>query len=696
MLRGQTNAILQPDSSYRAAGWLGAVFICVATFSAYCNSFTVPFLFDDESSILNNTTIRSLRPIATVLQTPGDGATASGRPLVNLSFALNYYLGRLEPFGYHLLNLVIHILGGITLFGLLRRIIPVVSPERNPGQIPAVKRDVFYVSLTTAVIWTVHPLQTESVTYISQRAESLMGLFYLLTLYCFVRGALPSRRSQSHSSQSTGPRGYHLRLSLLPGNIWYVLSIAACALGAASKEVIVTAPVVVLLLDWFYLSETFRVAWRRHWPVYAGYLCVWVALICLVATTGSRGGTVGSNSRLGWSSYALLQISAVARYLRLSFWPQFLVFDYGHALIVSPFQFLIDSSTLLLLVTATVVGLVRRNIVGLLGAVFLLILAPSSSVIPIVTEVMAEHRMYLPLAVVALVMMLAVSRLEPYSRWFLFFAITAILAFATHQRNAAYRSRESIWRDTVEKIPTNPGAHNNLGTAYLALADYPRAIEEFTRAINIDPSFLIAEHNLGTALFRAGRFGQAAACFEAVIQRRPDFIESRRDLGITLAAEGRPIEAITQFQIYLRAHPDDHEVRSRLGRALLESGNGVEAARELENVVTASPDDVEAQAILGDALLETGHAQNAVTHYQVAARLSPMGADIRVNLGIALLLCKRPNEAIASFQAALKLQPANLNAMKNLAIALRAVGRIDEARAELEKARGLSSQSGSH
>ena len=217
---------------------------------------------------------------------------------MNFSLAVNYALGGYDVWGYHALNLAIHILAGLTLYGIVRRTL--LSPLlRERFGASAVR-----LALAVAVLWTVHPLQTEAVTYISERCESLMGLFYLLTLYCFIRGTDAPRSSW-----------------------WFVLSVAACLLGMASKEVMVTAPVMVLLYDRTFVSGSFREAWTRHRWLYLGLAGTWVLLGWLMVGLHYRGAGYGLG--IPWWAYALVECRAVVQYLWLALWPHPLVFDYG-------------------------------------------------------------------------------------------------------------------------------------------------------------------------------------------------------------------------------------------------------------------------------------------------------------------------------------------------------------------------------
>lgn len=217
--------------------------LVIAGILAYHNSLFTPFVFDDSVSITLNRTIRHLWPVWEALLPPHrTGLPVEGRPVVNFTLAVNYALGGVTPWGYHALNLAIHILAGLTLFGIARRTL--LRPAMS-GRFGA---EATSLALAIALLWTVHPLQTEAVTYVVQRAESLMGLFYLLTMYCFIRGVE----------------------SRWPGR-WYALSVAACLLGMGSREVMVSAPLMVLFYDRTFVAGSFPEAWKRRWWLYRGW-----------------------------------------------------------------------------------------------------------------------------------------------------------------------------------------------------------------------------------------------------------------------------------------------------------------------------------------------------------------------------------------------------------------------------------------
>ena len=467
---------------------------------AYSKSFSGLFLFDDPGAITDNPTIRHLWPIGAVLSPLTNGTPVSGRPLVNLTFAINYAIGGEAVWSYHALNLLIHLLAALTLFGLVRRtlLLPQISPRFRAASLG--------IAGAVAVLWAVHPLQTESVTYVSQRAESLMGLFYFLTLYCFVRGVDKNSRS------------------------WFTLSATACLAGMASKEVMVSAPLIVLLYDRTFLAGTFRGALRVRGNYYFALALAWLLLAYEMVHVGNRGGAVGTGLKIDPWHYLITQAHAIALYLGLSLWPHPLIFDYGTTLAgglrdVAPEAFLVIA-----LLTATVYFLWKRSALGFIGAWFFAILAPTSSVIPLAKQTIAEHRMYLSLAAVILLTVLAVySALGRYSR-----AAISVLVFAcvmlTFQRNADYLNGVTIWSDSVEHYPNNPRAHINLGNAYFESGDSKQAVTELTTAIRLDPNLPEARNNLGVVEAAQGDIAQATAEFKEAIRLAPGWDKPQQNL----------------------------------------------------------------------------------------------------------------------------------------------------------------------
>ena len=484
-----------------------ALGLALLTLLAYLNSFSGLYLFDDGGAILDNPTIRHFR---TAWDPPPNGTPVSGRPLVNLTFALNYALSGLAVWSYHALNLVIHLLATLTLFGLLRRSLlrPVIAPR--------VRAAALEIAATVAALWAVHPLQTEAVSYLSQRAEALMGLFYLFTLYAFVR------------SCEDEPHAVH----------WRILAVAACLAGMASKEVMISAPLLVLLYDRTFVAGSFVAALRRRLGFYVALAATWLLLAAEMIQVGSRGGAVGPGLKIDSWHYALTQCHAIALYLGLVLWPHPLIFDYGTTTAPSLGAVAPEALLVVALLATTVVLVVRRSAFGFMGAWFFAILAPSSSIVPLAKQTIAEHRMYLPLAPVILLFVLAVQAVCGRAR---FAAIVILpLLVLTLARNGEYLNGLTIWSSSVRYYPDNPRAHINLGIAYVDAGRPQLGAAQFILALRLDPHLPEAHNNLGVVEAGLGETAAARADFLAAMRLFPGWDRPRENLEHLPAASDHP------------------------------------------------------------------------------------------------------------------------------------------------------------
>ena len=609
--------------------WIFGACIIILTSLAYSNSFTVPLLFDDIPAIANNTTIRQW---STALQPPVD-STAGGRPVLNLSLAVNYAVSGTEVRSYHLVNLMIHLVAGLVLFGIIRRT-PVLGAMGGT-----------WIPFCGALLWCLHPLQTASVTYIVQRAESLMGLLYLLTLYCFLRGVTAADSWR---------------------RLWFALSIVACALGMGTKEVMVSAPVIVLLFDRTFVSGSFRGALRVRGGAYAGLAATWILLLVLVLSTNGRGGSAGISAGVSFWDYLLAQFPAVTRYLLLSIWPDPLVFYYGTQWVSDPWSISPYVIALLVLVASlawvtTRPGLPMKSI-SFAGLWFFAVLAPTSFV-PIVRQTMAEHRMYLALVPVIVGCVFVI-------RWWLgraavplFLVVSVVFAGLTVRRNQDYRSAIGIWSDTVAKLPDNAFARYNLGRE---LEHQPGQKEEaafqYREAVRLKPDFVEARTNLSNVLLMQGKLAEAVGELEVSLRLAPKSPQAHNNLGyVLIKTPARLGEAIDLFQTAVLLKPDYAEAHCNLGAALVTAGRIEEAVMCYEKALRIRPEYMQAHFNLGNALAKTpGKLSEAVFHLKEAARLQPNIPGVHLNLAVALLnLPGRKAEAQAHLETVLRLQPEN-------------------------------------
>jgi len=652
-----------------SAPLLLAVGLALAVLAAYRGSFSGPFVYDDSPSIEANPTIRQLWPPWRALWPPrGTGLTVAGRPVLNLSLAINYAIGGTSVRGYHAVNLAIHVAAALVLFGVIRRTLDGIATrairarpggEGGAGDWDGANRPAL-LAFAAALMWAVHPLQTEAVTYVVQRAESLMGLLYLLTLYCFIRCAEEPSDSGRASTAGVGSPSAARRA-------WAILAVAACALGMATKEVMVSAPLMMLLYDRTFISGSFRRAWRDRRALHLGLASTWLVLGILVFVEQHRGQSAGFAAGAPAWKYWAAQFPAIMRYVRLSIWPHPLVFNYGferhwgeHPLTIAPYLLGVAA-----LGIAVLVALGRRPRIGFFGAWFFAILAPTCAV-PILRQTMAEHRMYLalaPLAVLAVLGIEAVAGEILNGRGRLAATLIACVAlataegFATAQRNRAYRSELGLWQDTVAKQPGNEWARNNLGVFLWQTGRDQEAIAQFDQVLRIDPNDAEAENNLGNALVHAGRIPEAIGQFEKALQVEPDYGEAHDGLGIALAQAGRLPEAVEQFEAAVRIEPSRAEFENNLGLVLNQAGRTGEAIARFRAALRIKPEYPEGRNNLGIALTRAGRTAEAIAQFREALRIKPDYAAAHFDLGIALGRAGRGAEAIAQYREALRLKP---------------------------------------
>ena len=653
------------------AAWAAGL-VVAAGLAVYAGSFAGTFVFDDLSTIRFNPAIRSF---ATAWHQPaGLGLTTNGRPLGAFSLALNYAISGTGVWSYHVFNVAIHLLAGLALFGVVRRTLagdPGAGRNKYPktryAELPPVA-----IAFASALLWTVHPLQTESVTYIGQRVESMMGLFYLLTLYCFIRGvtgdcsfpaAEPGRRSPLPAGEKAARRRRWF---------WFGLSCLACLFGMLSKEVMVSAPLLVVLYDRTFVSGSFREAWRRHRGIFAGLAATWVPLACAVVLAGNRGGTAGYGANAVWWRYALVQFPAILHYLRLCFWPHPLVIDYGSSLALQPGLVVPGVMAVAALLAGVAVALARRPALGFLGAAFFAILAPSSSVVPIATETMAEHRMYLPLAPVVVLSVvvlyrglqavLAGGRRAAFALLAVASAAGCVLGIATVERNRDYSSDVALWTVTAQSRPGNMRAVISLAYSLQLAGRFEEAVRQYQIVVKIQPDYLTAQENLANCLARLGRIGEAAAQYETAAREHPDSAKIRYSLGNVLGQLGRRTEAADSYREALRLEPDFPEAHCNLGNVLAATpGRLNDAIAQYREALRQRPDYAEAHYHLGNAwYVAPGRLNDAVAEYREALRLRPDYAEAHYNLAAALLGAGGGvAEARAHLEAFLRLRPDN-------------------------------------
>ena len=562
----------------RAFRWdrLVAPLLVAAALFAYHNSLKGEFVLDDRGAILQNTTIQSLWPPWAPLQTPPK-SSVTGRPIVNLSLALNYAAGGFDPTTYHLFNVVFHALAALVLFGVVRRTL--VAPALGNR----FERRTTGLAAAVALLWVVHPLASETVDYTIQRTELLMGFFFLLTFYGAIRGFEERGKERA----------------------WFAVAIAAFALGLGCKEVIAVAPVALLIYDWLFWSKSFADALRRHRVLYLGLAAV---LILFVVVVGSRlrHAFTGLSRRMSPWHYALTQLGVIVHYIRLAVWPHPLVADYGNWPVARTVTSVLPTLVFVAaLVGLTVWGLTRRAPLAFLGVWFFGILAPTSSFRPLSVEIAAERRMYLPLVAVVVLAVLGIEALLRWvgapraAGWATVGALSLVLALATVRRADAYRTTLSFWSDVLAKWPEDARAHIWMGNYYKDMGRTADAFTHFSESVRIQPDNSNAHNGLGAVFVNQGKIADAILHYREAIRLDPDNALAHNNLGSVLLAD-RVDEGVEHLRDAVRINPDYASAHHNLARGLVKQGLTIEAIEHFETALRLQPDFPAARRALED------------------------------------------------------------------------------------------------
>lgn len=569
--------------------------LCALGLIAYQSSFAGVFVFDDFSNIHENPNVRTLAPLARYV--------TANRPLVELSLAVNYALSGEEPFGYHVVNLLIHLAAAVTLFALVRR---TLASPRLDGQ-PRRRHDLF--AFAVAGLWVVHPLTTQAVTYIIQRGEALASLFILLTLLTAAR-----------SGDAREPRQ----------RMWASLAIVCCALGMMSKQITAAAPLLVVLYDRTFTFASWRATCAGRWKLYTGLAATW---LILAATLGFGRELVAGDNSVGFASqsasawdYLATQSRVIPHYLRLALLPIGQCFDYGWRIDRIGAQHLPTLAAMGLLALGSLVAAWRGHWLGFIGVACFGILAPTSSIVPL-ADAAVEHRMYLPLAGVLVVLVatchtllrrIAMTRTSPMLAArlgpIIALGVALVLTAMTIQRNAIYHSRTALWQSVLALRPDNPRAHSNLGKALRLEGASDEAIAHLHEALRLEPNYAMASYNLGAELTVVGQPREAIAALTHSLSHRPNYKFTHFQLGLAHAALEEDEHAIAHYRAAIALDPDYLYAHYNLAGLLAKRDDRDACIAHLRHAVRIDPRFALAHYRLGHMLRQAGQLDKAAAH----------------------------------------------------------------------------------
>ncbi len=612
-----------------------SLIIITLTALVYANTFQAPFIFDDSNNIIDN---RSIRGEPTVFHAliPAPETGIPGRPLVNFTLAINYAISGLNPWSYHLFNLIVHISAALVLFGIVHR----TFLFRN-FQIGSHGKATT-VAFASALIWSLHPLQTQAVTYTIQRCESLMGLCFLLIFYFAIRGWQSAKQ-----------------------NAWHLASVFAFLFGVGVKEVIIVAPVLLFYYDLLFVNRSPREALKRSWLLYVGLLAGMVLMVAIVVAGGTRS-TMTHARVYSVYEYWRTQPLVTWQYVRLVFWPAPLSFDYD-----LPAANWADAWPACLLFTAFVMltlwGIVKRHPLSFATTWFLLILSPTMLVnLP---DLAFEHRMYLSLVAIVVPSVFFACRANDMFRirlkkqrgkygagshrwiWYLFVLIILSLSILTFSRNGDYRNISTIWQDAALKYPRNSRALSNFGEALIEKGNYDSALSTLNAAMRIE------REKAKIYAKSADSPGEADGLYIKYLIARGIYATIENNLGIISMEKGDTETALSHFQAALTVAPNHVTTLTNMGLVYIYQGRILEAIKAFEKAIEISPDSVKPYINMAALMRQNGKPDAAIYFLKEALRLKPENAKAHYHMGMALIELNKVKAAVPFLEKALHLDP---------------------------------------
>ncbi|MDP3921441.1 MAG: tetratricopeptide repeat protein [Candidatus Omnitrophota bacterium] len=608
--------------------------LIVFGFVLYSNTFHASFNFDDSVFISENLAIRDIGRLGSIWE------THKTRFLPFLSFALNYHFHQLDVTGYHLVNISIHILTSYLVFLIM------LSTCRTPAlkDDPLVEHRVL-LAAAGALIFLCHPVQTQAVTYISQRMASMACCFYFATLYFYIRFRLDKDSR-----------------FLIPAGLCAVLAVL-------SKQNTFTLPLALLLYDVCFWGIGTRGLWRKRCALLLFVLPLVMAYFLFFAAKDIQSAT-RMLTAIPRHYYLFTQFSVICTYIRLLFLPVNQSVDYDYAISTSFFEPVTLISFLFLCSLAGLaLRLYKKEPLIAFGVFwFFLTLSIESSIIPI-NDVIFEHRLYLPSLGFAMILPWCLHRLIKNKRRALIalLILIAVLSGMTYRRNAVWADGFSLWEDAIEKAPGKARPYHNLGFHYAENGNWEKAIAACLEAIKRDPNHAAAYVTLGRAYGQMGNYDMEIESFQKAIEVSPEPRPKHfNNLGAAYGRRGEYEKAIETFKKGIEQIPNYAPLYNNLGFAYDQVGGYDRALISYEQALELDPKFAEAYNHRGITYGKIGELDKAIENCMRAVQLKPDFADAYNNLGVAYQQKGEKDKAIESYKKALATDPKYTRAQDNL------------------------------
>jgi tetratricopeptide (TPR) repeat protein len=593
-----------------------------------------------------------------------------------LSFAFNYYFGHYNPAGYHLVNIIIHIINGILLFFFLKlTFITLKSQESFKPKFTF--SHVYWISFFAVLIWLAHPIQTQSVTYTVQRTNSMATTFFLLSLFLYAKGRISRFKAPDDSAEGddNAMRKKNLRIRYL----WFWGCGLSGIFALGCKQNAASLPIIIFFYEWYFFQDL-SPKWFKSslkYIIAVAFIFAAVAFLYLGTEPLEKINKLRdfSHGEFTLTERALTQARVVIYYLSLIFFPHpsRLNLDYDFPLSHSLFNPMTTFFSLILIIGLIALAFYlakRERLISFCILWFLGNLVIESSIIPL--AIIFEHRTYLPSMLVCLVPVILAYRYIRFDGLKIGMLIVLIVGLSvwTYQRNRVWKNELALWSDVVKKSPNKARPHHNLGMALENQGMIDKAIAHYQKALQADPKYYRSHVNRGRALPDRGDIDGATEHYLAALRIKPNNSAAHNNLGVVLYKKGQFSKAIEHFLRALQIRQSYEDAYFNLGVVLARQGKTDEATSRFYQALRLNPDHAEAHSNLGSMYINRGIIDKAIYHSNEALRLNPKLIEPHNNIGIALMQQGKIDAAISHFQKTLELKPDFKLAENNLKRAL--------------------------
>lgn len=673
----------QAIQSDRYAWWqyiMPPIFLPLFAALWYYPSLHYAFQFDDLANILKFFDIRH--------KTFGELFLSSTRWISSYLNTIYYKIGKFDPFAYRIGNVLEHCLSGVLLFFVLFLALKRCDQKTFFGKY------AWAISFFTAALFLLHPVQTQTVTYVIQgQLEGLAGLFVLAIACLFMVSCT------------------------VHGLIRYVCLMLMCIvafLSLGTKEIAIVSPLLVLLLDWFFVAQGNWQSLKQRWWVHALLaIIVFGTYFYLVKPhyffslftreiKNNIGNVLTDNPtiKITMSNYALSQFKVIIHYMTIFIWPFSISVDYDWKIVKGFFA--IDSFVpfiILLSLGIWILYRLRKNKIDVIAAAFLwffIAILPRSSIVPS-TELLADYKTYLAsigilfLIVCGSIGVVTYCTQNKYMQWFIGGVVLVVFGFLTYQRNLVWQSSCNFWENVIQNAPHRARAHNNYGVALSEKGEHAKAIESFKIAIRMDRNYSDPCNNIAVAYAALGKVDEAIAAIRMGLRINPYYPEGYNNLASFLMHKKEYEQAEEMLYVAIKLRPHYGKAYFNLGRLYLENGKKEQAYESFKQCCTKADFDTEIGFnAYGSVCVQLGKYDEAIHAYKSALACKPGLVEVQLNLANACFMSKRYQKAHDIYAHLYKNNPRDYKALFNLAESCFALGQFQRALGHYTTARTLN------